>query len=219
MGWVETPASVGCSVCSLTHSLVLFSPHRGYIPGPWGNQRGLQGRGRCWVWDSWQLVAVTRCLHPSCLEGDLEPIPQAWLWPINTGCCLLDIVNTPKPDEKAIMTYVSCFYHAFAGAEQVRGPPLLLPGLGLWTKGSNPGSIPTFGGAGSHMGGSATVPSAYTQSLGNSGAEASGLEAPSSSEKTCCPNRMDPGFKGFTEEGWLGVSAAVRSSAHLFRLP
>ncbi|EDM12433.1 actinin alpha 3, isoform CRA_b [Rattus norvegicus] len=30
-----------------------------------------------------------------------------------------DIVNTPKPDEKAIMTYVSCFYHAFAGAEQL----------------------------------------------------------------------------------------------------
>ncbi|GAB5578337.1 alpha-actinin-2 isoform X1 [Prionailurus iriomotensis] len=28
------------------------------------------------------------------------------------------IVNTPKPDERAIMTYVSCFYHAFAGAEQ-----------------------------------------------------------------------------------------------------
>ncbi|XP_067285774.1 alpha-actinin-2-like [Pseudorasbora parva] len=26
--------------------------------------------------------------------------------------------NTPKPDERAIMTYVSCFYHAFAGAEQ-----------------------------------------------------------------------------------------------------
>ncbi|GAA6080212.1 alpha-actinin-2, partial [Tachysurus ichikawai] len=30
----------------------------------------------------------------------------------------LDIINTPKPDERAIMTYVSCFYHAFAGAEQ-----------------------------------------------------------------------------------------------------
>uniref|UniRef100_A0A4W3IPS8 Actinin alpha 2 n=2 Tax=Callorhinchus milii TaxID=7868 RepID=A0A4W3IPS8_CALMI len=29
-----------------------------------------------------------------------------------------DIVNTPKPDDRAIMTYVSCFYHAFAGAEQ-----------------------------------------------------------------------------------------------------
>lgn len=31
----------------------------------------------------------------------------------------IDIINTPKPDERAIMTYVSCFYHAFAGAEQV----------------------------------------------------------------------------------------------------
>uniref|UniRef100_A0A3P9A6G6 Actinin, alpha 2b n=1 Tax=Esox lucius TaxID=8010 RepID=A0A3P9A6G6_ESOLU len=30
-----------------------------------------------------------------------------------------DIINTPKPDERAIMTYVSCFYHAFAGAEQL----------------------------------------------------------------------------------------------------
>ncbi|XP_062858821.1 alpha-actinin-2-like isoform X2 [Trichomycterus rosablanca] len=29
-----------------------------------------------------------------------------------------DIINTPKPDDRAIMTYVSCFYHAFAGAEQ-----------------------------------------------------------------------------------------------------
>uniref|UniRef100_A0A8C5G233 Alpha-actinin-2 n=1 Tax=Gouania willdenowi TaxID=441366 RepID=A0A8C5G233_GOUWI len=29
-----------------------------------------------------------------------------------------DIINTPKPDERAIMTYMSCFYHAFAGAEQ-----------------------------------------------------------------------------------------------------
>ncbi|XP_009082915.1 PREDICTED: alpha-actinin-2 [Acanthisitta chloris] len=44
------------------------------------------------------------------------------------SCCLIfsvshclsrtNIVNTPKPDERAIMTYVSCFYHAFAGAEQ-----------------------------------------------------------------------------------------------------
>lgn len=32
----------------------------------------------------------------------------------------IDIINTPKPDERAIMTYVSCFYHAFAGAEQVQ---------------------------------------------------------------------------------------------------
>ncbi|OXB82686.1 UNVERIFIED_CONTAM: hypothetical protein H355_000384, partial [Colinus virginianus] len=32
-----------------------------------------------------------------------------------------DIVNTARPDEKAIMTYVSSFYHAFSGAQKV--PP------------------------------------------------------------------------------------------------
>jgi hypothetical protein len=30
------------------------------------------------------------------------------------------LINTPKPDERAIMTYVSCYYHAFQGAQQVR---------------------------------------------------------------------------------------------------
>ncbi|XP_064176695.1 alpha-actinin-2 isoform X10 [Anguilla rostrata] len=29
-----------------------------------------------------------------------------------------DIVNSTRPDEKAIMTYVSCYYHAFAGAQK-----------------------------------------------------------------------------------------------------
>ncbi|KAL7642289.1 UNVERIFIED_CONTAM: hypothetical protein RMT77_006850 [Armadillidium vulgare] len=29
-----------------------------------------------------------------------------------------DLVNTPKADERAIMTYVSCYYHAFQGAQQ-----------------------------------------------------------------------------------------------------
>ncbi|XP_018604745.2 alpha-actinin-2b isoform X3 [Scleropages formosus] len=29
-----------------------------------------------------------------------------------------DLVNTARPDEKAIMTYVSCYYHAFAGAQK-----------------------------------------------------------------------------------------------------
>ena len=32
-----------------------------------------------------------------------------------------DLINTPKPDERAIMTYVSCYYHAFQGAQQVTG--------------------------------------------------------------------------------------------------
>ncbi|KOB76868.1 Alpha actinin, partial [Operophtera brumata] len=31
-----------------------------------------------------------------------------------------DLINTPKPDERAIMTYVSCYYHAFQGAHQVQ---------------------------------------------------------------------------------------------------
>ncbi|VVC95377.1 unnamed protein product [Leptidea sinapis] len=30
-----------------------------------------------------------------------------------------DLINTPKPDERAIMTYVSCYYHAFQGAHQL----------------------------------------------------------------------------------------------------
>uniref|UniRef100_UPI00398EED63 alpha-actinin-2-like isoform X3 n=1 Tax=Pristiophorus japonicus TaxID=55135 RepID=UPI00398EED63 len=29
-----------------------------------------------------------------------------------------DIVNTARPDERAVMTYVSCYYHAFAGAQK-----------------------------------------------------------------------------------------------------
>ncbi|KAJ8777558.1 hypothetical protein J1605_014448 [Eschrichtius robustus] len=34
-----------------------------------------------------------------------------------------DIVGTLRPDEKAIMTYVSCFYHAFSGAQKLRPLP------------------------------------------------------------------------------------------------
>uniref|UniRef100_A0A8C4NR58 Actinin, alpha 2b n=1 Tax=Dicentrarchus labrax TaxID=13489 RepID=A0A8C4NR58_DICLA len=41
------------------------------------------------------------------------------LYELHSVCMrLFYIINTPKPDERAIMTYVSCFYHAFAGAEQ-----------------------------------------------------------------------------------------------------
>lgn len=30
-----------------------------------------------------------------------------------------EIVEMAKPDERAIMTYVSCYYHAFSGAQKV----------------------------------------------------------------------------------------------------
>ena len=29
------------------------------------------------------------------------------------------MVNSVKPDERSVMTYVSAYYHAFAGAQQV----------------------------------------------------------------------------------------------------
>lgn len=36
---------------------------------------------------------------------------------------MTDIVGTARPDEKAIMTYVSSFYHAFSGAQKVPEAP------------------------------------------------------------------------------------------------
>jgi len=31
----------------------------------------------------------------------------------------IELVEMAKPDERAVMTYVSCFYHAFSGAQKV----------------------------------------------------------------------------------------------------
>lgn len=41
----------------------------------------------------------------------------------NSRFFLTDIVGTARPDEKAIMTYVSSFYHAFSGAQKVLEAP------------------------------------------------------------------------------------------------
>ena len=30
----------------------------------------------------------------------------------------VDMVNSAKPDERSVMTYVSAYYHAFSGAQQ-----------------------------------------------------------------------------------------------------
>lgn len=47
---------------------------------------------------------------------------------------LVDIVNTARPDEKAIMTYVSSFYHAFSGAQKVPSEPTSTFNLLLLTR-------------------------------------------------------------------------------------
>lgn len=46
---------------------------------------------------------------------------------LNVRFFLTDIVGTARPDEKAIMTYVSSFYHAFSGAQKVSQDPKLPP--------------------------------------------------------------------------------------------
>lgn len=56
-------------------------------------------------------------LHPVSVSVSLTPPPSCWA----LGECV-DIVGTLRPDEKAIMTYVSCFYHAFSGAQKVSSP-------------------------------------------------------------------------------------------------
>lgn len=59
-----------------------------------------------------------------------------------------DIVGTLRPDEKAIMTYVSCFYHAFSGAQKVSwaGAPLTAVAGGLLlSSSSRPSRLSVFG--------------------------------------------------------------------------
>ena len=34
-------------------------------------------------------------------------------------CFPIDLIEVAKPDERAIMTYVSCYYHAFSGQQKV----------------------------------------------------------------------------------------------------
>jgi len=49
------------------------------------------------------------CMH---IQGVFLCLKLSW--------CLLnaDITGTPKPDERAIMTYVSSYYHAFSSSAQ-----------------------------------------------------------------------------------------------------
>lgn len=42
------------------------------------------------------------------------------LSPLLSSVPWADIISTLRPDEKAVMTYVSCYYHAFSGKQKVR---------------------------------------------------------------------------------------------------
>lgn len=63
-----------------------------------------------WAWPGLSQPVDPATRSPSPLLGQFNPC-----------CSLADIVNTARPDEKAIMTYVSSFYHAFSGAQKVPG--------------------------------------------------------------------------------------------------
>lgn len=43
-----------------------------------------------------------------------------------------DIISTLRPDEKAVMTYVSCYYHAFSGKQKVRNAKKTKPKAQVW---------------------------------------------------------------------------------------
>lgn len=71
-----------------------------------------------------------------CMLWILSHFNPALLIPCDCSCTLLfaslypfqpllflsctDIIGTLRPDMKALMTYVSCYYHAFSGAQKVR---------------------------------------------------------------------------------------------------
>lgn len=76
-------------------------------------------------------VAMTS-IYPSRPPGQLWfSLSFAFLtsvdYALNVRFFLTDIVGTARPDEKAIMTYVSSFYHAFSGAQKVSQDPKLPP--------------------------------------------------------------------------------------------
>ena len=48
------------------------------------------------------------------------PVPQQKFNHVKRASLLADMVNSVKPDERSVMAYVSSYYHAFSGAQQVR---------------------------------------------------------------------------------------------------
>lgn len=64
-------------------------------------------------------------LMPLMFPVSLQSFPLSMslsLLPTLSSPCFsgVDVVSTLRPDEKAVMTYVSCYYHAFSGKQKVR---------------------------------------------------------------------------------------------------
>lgn len=89
-------------------------------------------------------------------QGDLEVLQASCRITSGSASCvhqlafnsrffLTDIVGTARPDEKAIMTYVSSFYHAFSGAQKVPGAPcsFLAQHTSCWAPNHAPPPHPT----------------------------------------------------------------------------
>ena len=83
-------------------------------PSPW-QDAPTQARAGVWLPVQSQRYPSRMSLRPGL--GRPSCIFHSFL-PLSLSLCA-DIVGTLRPDEKAIMTYVSCFYHAFSGAQKV----------------------------------------------------------------------------------------------------
>lgn len=71
-------------------------------------------------------------LHSFTLVRFSPPCPCFFSPFLPVSCA--DIVSTLRPDEKAVMTYVSCYYHAFSGKQKVRNPSCELPPAPRWAR-------------------------------------------------------------------------------------
>ena len=137
-----------------TNRLLLFRPRASHNspPLPGNHHSDLLFQGTCLSGseDRWAELPSPApcpigCLAPVPLPGQGDSTSFGWLWlqplflPLSLSLSLfklasialllvarlcVDIVGTLRPDEKAIMTYVSCFYHAFSGAQKVSPTPL-----------------------------------------------------------------------------------------------
>lgn len=77
------------------------------------------------TWPSISLRSIStfqRCWTPKvCCHFWNHPFVFCeWKFHCLTRVLCADLVEVAKPDERAVMTYVSCYYHAFSGQQKVK---------------------------------------------------------------------------------------------------